>query len=273
VTGEAANPAPRLSRAAGGSLFGLDVDGYARGRIGYPDGLYDAIAARCGPTPRVLEIGPGTGLATREILAHLEPSALTAVEADRALANYLAQTICDPRVSIICAGFAEADVAGPFDLACCAAAFHWLDPDVAFARLRRLVRPGGTLAIWWNTYRQAGIGDAFADAVIPLLDGVALAPSEGASGHYSLDEAAHRSAFAKGGFFDVAAHQFRRERTLTVDEVQALYASYSYVRALQDVDRNRLLDTVTRLAEFKFGGRIPNVTLTALYVGTAPADS
>src|SRR3546814_20638878 len=109
-------------------------------------------------------------------MARLHPSRLVAVEADARLAAHLEARLADPRVAVVADGFVEASLAGPFDLACSAAAFHWLDPVPAFAKLRRLLRPGATLALWWNSYRPPGAAD-LADATVPLLAHVPLAPS------------------------------------------------------------------------------------------------
>lgn len=261
----------RLARSVGGSVFGADAAGYEAGRIGYPAALYDAIAARCGaPLGPTLEIGPGTGLATRDILACLSPAQLVAVEADPALARHLEAAVPDPRLTVIQGDFAAAAVVPGFALACSAASFHWLDPELALSRLRDLLVRGGTLALWWNTYRVAGIGDAFADAVTPLLSDIELPPSEGAHQHYSLDVDHHRITMGAAGFVDFEPFLFRRERQLTAKEVHALFASYSYVRALAEPRRQALLAAITAIAENEFDDCVPNVVLTALYLGTSP---
>ena len=261
----------RLPRSVGASVFGADIAGYQAARIGYPAELYATLRERCGANlGAVLEIGPGTGLATAELLARLDPDALVAVEADRELAAHLTASIPDPRLTVIQLGFEQAELAGPFDLACCAAAFHWLDPEPALAKLLRILRPGGTLALWWNTYRQAGIGDAFADAVTPLIAALPLPPSEGERGHYSLDVAHHRRALTGAGFAEFEHLLFRRERVLTTKQVHALYASYSYIRALPRAERAEILGAIVDLAEHRFSGSVPNITLTALYLADAP---
>lgn len=263
----------RLARTVGRSVFGADVGGYDVARIGYPAELYDAVAARCGRRTglSILEIGPGTGLATRDLLT-LDPQRLVAVEADPALAAHLAETIDDPRLHVVEHGFVDAPIAGRFDLACSAAAFHWLEPVPAFARLRELLSPGATLALWWNVYRQVGAGDPFADAVTPLLADIDLPPSEGAAGHYSLDVELHRADIGAAGFTGFTPFLFRRERTLRTAQVRALYASYSYVRSLAADRRETLLDAICALADTRFGGVVPNVTLTPLYLATAPGS-
>jgi len=260
---------PRLSRSIGGSIFGTDIAGYAAARIGYPDELYQALRDRCGPSIRsILEIGPGTGLATVDLIKWLSPTRLVGVEADEALAAYLRTSIASAGVEIAEDRFEQYEPIERFDLVCCAAAFHWLDPEPAYQKIRQAARRGGTVALWWNNYRQPGIGDAFADAVAPLLTETALAPSEGNNGHYSLDVEHHRNAMTSAGFTDFAAYIYRRQREMDTAQIRRLYASYSYVRALPLKEREDLLDRICSLADTSFGGNVLNIVSTALYLAT-----
>jgi SAM-dependent methyltransferase len=262
--------AARLARTTGARVFGADAAGYAAGRIGYPAELYEAIARRSGNVESILEIGPGTGLATRALLDRFAPRRLLAVEADTGMAAHLRAGLDNAAVTIVTGNFLTAPIEESFDLAACAAAFHWLEPEPAFARLRILIRAGGTLALWWHSYRQAGIGDPFADAVMPLLKNVTLPPSEAEGGHYSLDAELHGAAITHAGFRDCEPALFRRERTLNLTELRALYASYSYIRVLEPDRRAALLDAIVDLGRRNFGGIVPNVVLSALYLATAP---
>src|SRR3546814_9430732 len=70
------------------------------------------------------------------------------------------------------------------------------------------------------------------------------------------------------GFDRFEPFRFRRERELDAAGARALYASYSYVRALPAVRRERLLDAIADLVDTRFGGRARNVVLTALYLAT-----
>lgn len=262
---------PRLARAAGRFLFGEDVAGYQAGRIGYPDDLYRRLFALTGDPARVdlLEIGGGTGLATEGLLS-ADPHRLSVVEPDSALAAHLRARFGPHGVEVIGAGFIEAEIEGRFDLIASAASFHWMDPKAALARAAALLRPGGHIAIWWNVYRQRGIGDPLADRIVPLLADMDLPPSEGIDGHYSLDADLHRAQFAAAGFTLVAEHVYRTERTLSPAGIRALYASYSFVRALEPARRGAFLDSLDRIVAETFGGAAPNVVLTPLYVARAP---
>ncbi|QDZ07926.1 class I SAM-dependent methyltransferase [Sphingomonas panacisoli] len=261
----------RIDRGVGRSIFGLDPAGYHAARLDYPDALYERIFDRADfPVRAVVEIGAGTGHATAKLLAP-GVERLVAVEPDAALADYLRTTFAGGPVDVVNSDFVAAPIDGRFDLAAAASSFHWLDPDAALGRIHALLRPGGRIALWWNAYRQPGIGDPFADATMPLLDGIDLPPSESMRGHYSLDADLHIGRLREGGFDAIEHHVFRRERMLSAADARALYASYSFVRALPDDRRTALLDAIGDLVDREFGGSAPNVVLTALYLGRRTA--
>ena len=165
---------PPMARDSGPALFGMDAAGYHAGRIGYPAALYDALYARIAARPAILEIGAGTGLVTEELLAR-DPAALVVVEPAAELVAYMRGRLPDPRITFVEASFPDAPVEGPFGLIVCAAAFHWMEPHAALARVKQRLNPGGVWAMWWNSYRNAGGGDPLADAITPLLQGIASA--------------------------------------------------------------------------------------------------
>ncbi len=259
-------PAAHLSRAAGRAIFGTDAAGYHASRSGYPADLYDKIFARVGARPRILEIAAGTGLATEALLAR-DPDALVIVESDPELARFLKDRFPDPRVTVVNANFPDVQLEGPFDLITCAAAFHWMEPESAFARIQALLRPGGIWAMWWNSYCNPGVGDAFADRIYPMLLKLDLPPSWTATGHYGLDAAHHTRVLGAAGFTDIETNKYRRERVLREEDIRALYETYSFIRLLPQHEQNALFATFAQIIADDFGGSVPNVILTALYTG------
>ena len=256
--------AGHMAREAGRSAFGTDPEGYHAGRLGYPDALYDALFARCVARPDILEIAAGTGIATEAMLAR-DPASLTLVEADNQLAAYLGQHLTDSRVTIVNGTFPEAVVEGSFDLAVTAAAFHWMEAQPALAKAKELLRPSGIWSMWWNSYRNPDMGDAFADATVAMLANIALPPSMTPTGHYSLDVALHAQTLRDAGFINVQHHIYRRERMFDAAQMRMLYASYSFVRVLPQSQAAALLDHVSDLVDTEFGGQAPNIVLTAAY--------
>lgn len=257
----------RLPRVAGRNVFGSDVAAYHTARAAYPDALYRLIAARAPGFAAIGEIGPGTGLAT-SALAMFDPTRFVAFEPDPLLAAHLRTRF--PKLDVVDEDFCSADVAGGFDLIGAASSFHWLDPDLALPRLRALLRPGGCLALWWNVYRATGIGDPFAEAVAPLLEGLELPPSEAADRHYALDEDMHRASLAAAGFQHIDYQVFRCERVLTPEQARALYASFSLVRLLVPERKELLLDAIAALVADRFGGAVTSTILTPIYLANTP---
>lgn len=266
------NTTQSINRSEGRLLFGQDVAGYQAGRLGYPAEVYDAIDARRGGIAdrAVFEIGPGTGLATRELVRR-GAARVVAIEPDPELARQLpAYVVGGDRLKVVEATFEAADLEDRwFDIGCAAASFHWLETAPALAKARAALAFGGVFAIWWNSYRNPCHNDPFAQATLPLLDGLALPPMQSANGHGSLDRVWWLSAFKDAGFCETEYHEIRRERIMSTDQIRALYASYSFVRRLASDARDRLLDAVINLAEGEFGGLVPNVVLTPLYVSNA----
>jgi len=62
---------PKLPLTYGRQAFGNDPVSYSLARPDYPDALYQRLTDRCGKLSgaSVFEIGAGTGLATRRLLA------------------------------------------------------------------------------------------------------------------------------------------------------------------------------------------------------------
>ncbi|MDX3456331.1 class I SAM-dependent methyltransferase [Streptomyces sp. ME02-8801-2C] len=125
---------------------------YAKNRPSYPPTLLDAIehlAAHPLTGSRVADIGAGTGISTA--LLHARGAHVIAVEPGDGMAAQFRRTL--PDVPIVRGNgnalpLADASV----DFLTYAQSWHWTDPDQAIPEALRVLRPGGALALWWNTY-------------------------------------------------------------------------------------------------------------------------
>ena len=141
-----------IAREEGRRLFGADPAGYDAARPGHPDRVYDVLVERCGAEPgvRVLEIGPGTGQATRRLLDL--GAQVTAVEPNRALADYLI-TALGAAVTVRNETLEESDLpTQAFDLATASSSFHWIEEDAGLMKIYAALRPGGFVALWWTLF-------------------------------------------------------------------------------------------------------------------------
>jgi SAM-dependent methyltransferase len=126
--------------------FATVAGAYERGRPEYPTAVTDLLASelRLAPGARVLDLAAGTGKLSRALLA--AGLDVVAVEPHAALRDVLAQHVGAERVLD---GRAEQI---PLEDSAVAAvtvadAFHWFDRPAALAEIRRVLVPGGGLAV------------------------------------------------------------------------------------------------------------------------------
>ena len=173
----------QIDRTEGRRLFGADPAAYDRARPGHPDRVYDVLVERWGLElhAAILEIGPGTGQATRRLF-ELGANPLVAVEPDHALAGYLADAF-GARIELRVVALEEASLpVGYFDLAAAASSFHWVEESLGLAKVFEALRPGGWLALWWTLFGEGEKPDAFITATSQLLDDLDISPSRGTRG-------------------------------------------------------------------------------------------
>ncbi|MFD8791349.1 class I SAM-dependent methyltransferase [Streptomyces vinaceus] len=123
---------------------------YSANRPGYPEELFDAVEELAGRGlrgARVADVGAGTGIATgllrargAEVLA-VEPGDGMAAEFRRSNPGIPLVRGDGDRLPLVTAGF---------DFLTYAQAWHWTDPARSVPEARRVLRPGGALALWWN---------------------------------------------------------------------------------------------------------------------------
>jgi SAM-dependent methyltransferase len=141
--------------------FGAAAEAYERFRPGYPDELVDRVLAYAGrPVRTALEIGAGTGKATRAFAAR--GIAVTATEPDAAMLRELRRHV-PPGVVAVRAAFEDLALTRAHDLVFAAASLHWTDPAERWSRMAALVEPGGVFASCGGPFRLA---DPAVDAAV-----------------------------------------------------------------------------------------------------------
>lgn len=132
-------------RSALASSFGAAAHIYERGRPPYPPEAVDWLLPP--GTPRVVDLGAGTGKLTRELTTRDLP--VTAVDPSEGMLAELRRVLPGVPAHL---GRAERmplpdDSA---DAVLVAQAWHWTDPDRAVPEIARVLSPGGRLGLVWN---------------------------------------------------------------------------------------------------------------------------
>jgi SAM-dependent methyltransferase len=262
---------PRIERTEGRRLFGTDPAAYDLARPGHAERVYEVLAERCGlgPGSRVLEVGPGTGQATRRLLER--GATVVVLEPDPSLAAHLESTL---GVDVRCVTLEDAELAAEeYDLAVAASCFHWVDEAVGLANLFAALRPGGWVALWWTLFGDSEAPDAFIIATSPLLEGLHRSPTAGEEGRppFARDSEARLGALASAGFEEMSYETARWDAYWDTAGIRALYGTFSPIARLDDERRTEILDGVARIAEEQFGGRVSRTLLTALYTARKPS--
>ncbi len=117
---------------------------YAAFRPRYPDVLFDFLAQVAPAHEAAWDVGTGSGQAAVGLARHF-----TRVIATDASSSQIEHATPDPRVSYrVCPAEACDLNDRSIDLVTVAQALHWFDRPRFWAEVRRVLRPGGVIAVW-----------------------------------------------------------------------------------------------------------------------------
>lgn len=243
---------------------------YDRVRPGYPDELFADLAALAGigAGSPVLEVGAGTGQATRSLAAlgcavtALEPGPELAALARRRLAT-------SGDVQIEESAFEPWDDHGVrFDAVVAASSWHWVDPSVGWRKAHDVLRPGGWLALLGHVVvRRPGEPEMYAETA-DLHE--TFSPGNPDWGHPPLEEQARAigQPWDDGSWFD--APDVRWYPTVQWFDGQGFadhLRTNSPYRRLDPGVREPLLDAIAERIRSRMGDRAARRYLTALRAG------
>lgn len=151
--------------------FGADADRYDRARPSYPAELIDRIIA-ASPGRDVLDVGAGTGIVAR--LFQARGCRVLGVEPDPRMAELARRRGLETEI----AKFEDWDPAGrAFDAVVAGQTWHWVDPVAGAAAAARALRPGGRLALFWNSFGlPPELGKAFGEVFAAADTGLPYNP-------------------------------------------------------------------------------------------------
>jgi SAM-dependent methyltransferase len=249
--------------------FGTVPELYDRARPTYPAVVFDDLAelARLGPGSRVLEIGPGTGKATAELARR--GYAVIGIELSPELGEIARRNI--PQAEIEIGDFETWEPREPgFDAVVAFTAFHWIAPELRYAKPARLLRPGGSLAVVAGPHVLPPDGDPFFaevqedyDAIAPHPDNRAPGPPEEVDGWLPDFE-------ASGLFESVVERRHLVALTYSADEYIAVLGTFSDNLALPEAQREALFRRIHARIAARPSGTVTKHHLLTLTVGQRP---
>ena len=249
------------------------ADLYDRVRPTYPPELFDALFSRLGPAPVVLEVGPGTGQATRALLAR--GARVTAVEPGANLRRRLRENLPDEALEVVGATFEEAVLAPrSFDALVSATAYHWVDAPARTEKPARVLRPGGWIAVIDLIQVDAPSDRGFFARVQDVYrrhesaENQYHAPSPEEARNPVFEELASSPLYG-----EPVVVRCRWDQTYSSDNYADLMRSYSVVRVKPAPAREALIGEVCALIDAEFGGEVtrPLVAAMTLAPTAAPA--
>ena len=233
------------------SRFGEDADAYDRTRPVAPAAVFDELVrlADLAPGASVVEIGPGTGQATRPLAERgLE---IVALEVDDRLAARAATNLADlPRVTVRAVPFERWDPGeSRFDMVFACNSFHWIDPDVRFAKAAALLEPAGALVVmstpvvvpdgasrfWWD------VQDDWVAVGAERLDPAVM--------HPDLVEDLVEPVRSCGLFDEPTTRRYPFERRVNAADYVANLSTQSGVKQLPPLAQSELLERIRRRIE------------------------
>lgn len=226
--------------------FGSAAAAYARFRFGYPHRLVDDVLAYAGrPVRTALELGAGTGKATRVFADR--GIAVTASEPDPAMLAELRKHV-PATVTAVRAAFEELPVTGAYDLVFAAAALHWTEPKQRWPRVAGMLGPRGVFASVGGSTRLAepAIEQAVRDVRSAVLPDDEIPSPDGTPPESPLQWPGTELVRSEL-FTDVRQSTIPRRATMPAADYVGYLSTVSAYLELPEADRRQLLARIEQV--------------------------
>ncbi len=229
------------------------MENYTRYRPGYPAEILDLLRQRCGLTEEsgIADVGSGTGALARLFLENgnrvfgVEPNQEMRVAAEHLLRRYgqfrsvaaRAEETTLPHASV--------------DFVTAGQAFHWFDPDPTRREFARILKPGGCVALIWNTRRKEGE---------PFLAGYERLLRSHGTDYRAVYHGRRASRENIRGFFlpdPVEEATFENRQAFDLEGLKGRLLSSSYVPDVGKPGHSETMEAASRLfEEHQIAGRV-----------------
>lgn len=247
-------------------LFGEEAERYDQTRPSYPDELIDEVLGTSPEHLSVLDVGCGTGIASRLMAAR--GARVLGVELNAPMAAVAERS----GIPVEAARFETWDPAGRFfDRVTCAQAWHWVDQVTGPSKAASVLRPKGRLCVFWTVgYHPDQLALDLEDAYQRATPGAPLWIGYGANKRSDLadDASLVTDGIASAGEFEpLEEKRFAWSRGYTSGEWLSQLRTHTDHGALPPGDRDRLFGEIGNAID-RFGGDFTMSCTTILFSAT-----
>lgn len=237
---------------------------YDQVRPPYPADLFDELFSLLPVEPEIVEVGPGTGQATKDLLGR--GASVHAIEIGPATGAKLRSNLPSDRLRISVGDFEATAVASGADAVFSATAYHWISRPAQTDRPAVILRPGGVLAIVDLIQVDSPDDLGFFAAAQPIYQrygqghGGPRAPTRG-----RVDPTIRAVLEADRRFESIAVRRYDWNQRYSSSDYRNLMQSYSGTQMMDPSARLGLLDDVESFILSGFDGYVTRplvVTLT-----------
>jgi trans-aconitate methyltransferase len=252
--------------------FDAVVDVYEEIRPTYPETLFDELFALLPSRPEIVEVGPGTGQATKDLLAR--GAVVHAIEIGPSMARRLRSNLPTARLQVSVGDFETIDLAPrSVDAVFSASAYHWIAPAAQLDRPAVILRSGGVVAIVGVIQVDSPEDRGFFAAAQPLYErygqGHVGPPTPAREG---VEPAIQQALARDPRFSTLDVHRWDWDQTYTASEYRKLMRSFSDTNLMDEGDRMGLLDEMEAFIDRRFDGHVTRplvITLTTARIADA----
>lgn len=239
-------------------------------RPGYPEKLIEnlLLLSDLKKDARILEVGCGTGQATRSLAQH--DVQMTCIDISAALLTIAEEHFQgQSNVRFEQASFEDySDDDLSFDMILAATSWHWIDPEIRYTKVSRLLKPNGRLVILANLFPkpyQSGFFQRAQDVygtVVPEWGPPASTATTMDNIRKSVDEME-----ASGIFHNIIVCEEKWKQVYSRDEYCQLLRTYSDHYRLGEERLSRLLKGLGTIIDQEYGGHVVRPYDSVAYIG------
>ena len=249
--------------------FDRVAEGYHRARPTYPPALFADLATLAGlrPGAALVEVGCGTGQATRDLAA--DGYRVVAVELGPGMADVARRALAEyPDLRVETGAFEGWQPPHrAFDAVFPATAWHWVDPATRYALAADVSRPGGSLAVVTTSHVRPAGGDQFFLQIQDVYEEIGETNGDSAPPlPEDVPDPWSDEIETSGRFERPQVRRYLWEQPYTADGYIALLDTYSGHIAMAPEKRARLDGAVRDLLAARPDGRVRKAYLNWLHV-------